>query len=1116
MRKAAFPAAAGVEVSGLSAWYPGQVEVISERTGARYTQNRGPRLYRGHVRIGRTDDTPEGQAVERFIHEITDGSVFFDLPVHRQGFAGAGATTGTANAEGEISVSAITNTGIRLAPDRQGAPADAVNGNLRMNPVEGDWFKVGERVFQFGPLSASGTDPADDPNPIYELPPNQLALLSVGEVLAPFDTIQAELEGEPPESVRTADWFEAWNFDWVQHQPSVLAVESQPPQTLGYLPDINVPVGGAATAVRLGHTWATADGRTDSTVLQHEFEAFGDGLRVTKAGQTLNVRTTARGQFLVRVWARDLRNGLRSEVQAFVVNGFSPGGAAVNPSIVQTVPPMSLAVGEEVEVNRAAHFADAGALTFPDVVSANPDAFTYRFVGQAMFVKGVGPGQGQGVILAVNAQGGANSVQWPIVVAGIRPGLVCAEGPELNEGPRKLRDFPTVRLRVSESDAARQSEDFDMTQYASVSALPATYVPTDVVDADSNKRITESSEDGAILTIRSALKSELAGVSYPLTSSVRLLVRDAEGRPLEFTIPTEVSDSGNRAPRWEGRNYIAIPNQAGAKVSVDLAEVDASHPYAIDPDGDDLTFDIASSGLGVTGSLAGQITVALQADGHTLDLTRVRAVDSALYADGLKVRVTDDGAPAMSADLDILVSLAGAAAPPEGTVSWNRANLPPVNPSTQAWNIPIDAPASGLRRIDITSALEITPPGTTVTKWVRSTTDSIVEASLVGNILHLDPQTRGLTTITLGARGPADTEDQTLVVRVNITRAQTAEGYWDGPVSGDLALVLGSSKTISPDTWFRLPVSAVADGVKVAYPRIFLSSGSAYAALREVGGSSDQASLSVDADDTGSDRQFVLRPKAVTPEGVEARLDMHARQTRGRRVLHTVSVPFTVTAAAPAPPAPDQGPQWSAIPNFPTTGSIYPNIAFTIPFDHYARPGPRGVAIDWSSIQLQVDVTAGGSADFDRSRSPRVEFTGYRSRAQAYACRVRVADRNGVWSAWQSFTVRVSPLPVAPAPVIGNIGTLQVPSGQAQIVVPLANYITYTGPGGFAALRFGITGVTPPATNYAFSGVGTAAPMLTITRAGASSFIMAYELSVGVGSQFLTLRSRPFRVAFNF
>ena len=1114
VRKVAFPEAAKVQVSGLAAWFPGQVEVVSALTGRAQVQNHGPRLYRGSVRLAGQQGS-DGQAVERFIHEITDGGVYFDLPVHRQGFAGAGATVGTGNAEGEITVSAVTNTGIRFSQDRAGAPADAVNGNLIENPVEGDYWTVGGQVFHFGPLSASATAPADDPNPLYELPADQLALLSVGDVVGPFETISARLDGEPPASISTPDWFEAYDFDWVQHQPPVRASVDRPPQELGHLPDINVPVGGDAVPVRLGHTWATADGRTDAAVLQHEFEVIGDGIRVTKAGQTLNVRALVRDSFLVRVWARDLRNGIRSEVQAFRVNGYIRAGEVVNPSIVQTVPPMSLAVGEEVEVNRAAHFSDAGQLTFPEVVSPNPDAFTYRFDGEAMFVKGVGPGDGQGAIIAVNPQGGANSIQWPIVVSGIRAGLVCAEGPELNEPPKKLADFPRVVLRVSESEADRQSDEFDIRQYAEVANQPPTYVPTDVVDSASNRKITESEVEGHILTISSRLKSELAGASFPLTGEVSLLVRDAQGRPLTLPIQTEVTDR-NRAPEWKGRNYIEVPNEAGAKVSVDLLEVDATHPYAEDPDGDELTLDITSSGLGVTGALAGQITAALRADGRTLDITRVRAVDSALYSGGLKVRVTDDGSPAMSADIDLLVSLAGAAPPDEGTVTWNRANLPPDNPSSQAWNIALDAPASGRRRVDVSSALTITPSSATITKWVESRDESIVKASFVGDILHLDPQSEGLTTILLAARGPADTEDQTLTLRINITPASVPEGYWSGPTSSDLALVLGTPKTITPDDYFLLPSGAVAAGVKVAYTRIYLASGSAYAALREVGGSADVSEINIAATDTANDRKFILRPKAVAPDDDQPRLVMVARQDRGRRRLHTVNVAFPVTAAAQEPPGPDQGPQWSAIPNFPTTGSIYPRIAFTIPFERYVSPGPRGVAIDWPSIELRVDVSAGGGAGFDKASAPRVRFTGYRSRAQAYACRVRVADRNRVWSAWQDFTILVSPLPFAPAPVIAAIPTIHIQSGEAERDIRLKDHITYTGAGGISALRFGITSVTPPAANYAFSGIGTADPVLTIRRAGASAFIMDYELSVSVGGQSSTLRSRSFRVTFGF
>ena len=1092
-RKIDWPESATVRISEFNAAYPGELTTESIYTTQRNTLRHSRKLYHGSAVLGWRRDEADAQPIEAFGHAITAGDTYFDLPIHRDGFAVDGASVGTGNTDGDIEVATVTATGFTLKQRRSGAAADAVNGNLVRDPKAGDYFKIGDRIFQFG----SRLSIAEEDNPEYALDSEQLSLIEVGDKIVAADTIRARLAGDPPSSVRgtgrSRRW-QAWNFSWMEYVPPVDISEDDAPQLIGSVPEISGEVGDTPS-IQLRRTWTNAAGNNTDADLSWEYEIIGDDATGSIAGSKITLNLIRRGFVVVRAWARDVRTGLLSAPIGILVT-IRGLGEATPPAVAHSIPLMSLTVGgDPAHINKKAQFGNVEGLTYR-VTIEDPTIARLSEEGDIATVSGSRVGVTRGYLIGVSPTGGAQLIIWEIVVAANLTGAAGADGP-ITGAIRSLSDFPDVTLQATEDDANPRYIRLLVTEYVEVTNGPATYTPVDVIDSDTNQKITTSRMVGNHLRIDSRKVSDLTG-SYPLTSTVNLLVRDAAGKERTFTINVTVTAAGNQAPVWQGNKRIILGTTANSRtVTFDLKSATSGYAYAYDPDdGEEVTVTITGTGLG--SSDVTKFTATLV--GSMLTVTRVLA-NGQSYEGTLTVRATDDNAVPLSTDFVFDVHIWSTVEPSVTASSWDASELP-----AQPWNIPFNAPADhALRSVDVTDALtsgDSTPS-------VVSNNTSVVRASFTGKVLSLRPVGFGPFTLTLSVQSAADDQPVTLTINGTISgRGFVTLGTWNGPGANVLNGVVGNTFDIYPDDYYQVPADAQAQGVKVGYTARIARGDTAYASL-------DKSSISNSA--VGREnRKFVLSYDDATPVGETVLIYIYAIYSKINRnnVVHTAR--FTVSAAATPPPA-DAGPVVTQLPNLPAAGAVlYADDTFDVDFSEGFSAGPTGVAINWST--LDVEITGAQRAMLSQgSGSPIRTFTCIGSTTLPVTVRARVQDRNGIWSEYNSFTVNISATPVAARPQwVDRVIRITVPKTPNQHDVALNTLCSYSGTGGLSAIRFGVINTSPPNGNYAFVGNGTNNPRFRIFRGSQPSIVVRFVLTATVAANTRIYRPKAITAVFDF
>ena len=510
------------------------------------------------------------------------------------------------------------------------------------------------------------------------------------------------------------------------------------------------------------------------------------------------------------------------------------------------------------------------------------------------------------------------------------------------------------------------------------------------------------------------------------------------GYSLTKRIAITITAAGNRAPVWNGPEDQVLGTAANAaaataanplrtlRIPLTGASVDA---ICRDLDGDDITFTVVS-----VAPAAGVLTATIS--GSDLVLTRTVS-DSSRAAALVTLRATDDGSPAMSSDATFRVDCRTPTSTDESpSVVFNTAHS---SLAARALTFPGSADTK-----DIAGALT---PNTGVRIRAYAADRNVVNASVNGTSLTLTPTGAGTTTVTILAERTSGPNTAPGSFALSVTVAQAAGSpapVWNGPTAGDVALVLGTPKTIDLDDY-----CSVADGSDPTYSA-FSTSATKFTVTT-----------------TGARKNSVtLTPVAVT-SAVRPQLRLAARSTAGVSTNHRVSV--TVSAAPVVPSS--TGLTTSSVPSFPGSGTTYyERRSYNIDLTPYFTPGSAGLGVNWGASEVEKVGSQPVSVAI-RSFSNGVLRITAGAGSGVVRFRVRAVEaQTGTKTAWQEFSVTITRQPSAPKPRISGIGNRRVQHGNTLDIDP-ADYTTYSGS---ATVQYNFTIRTSQGgTAYPLQWVGT-------------------------------------------
>ena len=351
------------------------------------------------------------------------------------------------------------------------------------------------------------------------------------------------------------------------------------PEAVGSIPPVGLAAGDDV-AFDVSSFFSDPDGD------QLSYQAESSDASVATAsvsGSTVTIAAVAAGSATVTVTARDPA-GL-SAMQNVAVTVERANRA---PEVVNSIPPVGLAAGEDVTFEVPSYFSD------PD-----GDALSYAAASSDVSVATASV-SGSTVTIAAVAAGSATvtvTARDPAGLSAMQNVAVTVE--RANRAPEVVNSIPPVGL------AAGEDVTFEVPSYFSDPDGDA----LSYAAASSDVSVATASVSGSTVTIAAVA----AG-----SATVTVTARDPAGLSASQAVDVTVSDGSNRAP--EGTLPFAdVTLPAGVTITFNVFS------YFFDPDGDGLTYSgqtsnpdvtavaVSGSALSLTGVAEGHATVAVTA-----------------------------------------------------------------------------------------------------------------------------------------------------------------------------------------------------------------------------------------------------------------------------------------------------------------------------------------------------------------------------------------------------------------------------------------------------------------------------------------------------------------------
>lgn len=455
---------------------------------------------------------------------------------------------------------------------------------------------------------------------------------------------------------------------------TVAGPDNRAPEATGTIADRTLDADEAAT-VRLSSYFDDPDGHALT------YTATVSPARVAGAsvsGSAVTVTGMVSGTATVTITARD-PGGLEA-TQEFDVTVRNSA-----PQEVGTIPARAIAADATTTIDASSYFRDRdGDPLSYSAQTSDSGVATASASGSSVTVAGVTPGT---AVITISAQdpGGLEARQQASVTVRAT-----------NRAPQTRGTIPPQTLETG------ASHDLDAGSYFT----DPDDDPLEYAVRTSNSAVASASVSGSVVTI---------AAQSPGTATITVTASDASGASATQELAVTVAQ-GNRSPQPSG----TIPAQsveAGQTVTVDVA------PYFSDPDGDALSYAVASSSSAVAAvsKQGSQVTISGQTPGTAT------------------VTVTASDPDGASADQTAAV-----------TVTGSQDNRPPET----VGEIPVHFLDAGESISIDASSYFSDPDGDALNYSAALSTTGVVRASARGDELTVTGAARGTATVTLTATDP--------------------------------------------------------------------------------------------------------------------------------------------------------------------------------------------------------------------------------------------------------------------------------------------------------------------------------------------------------------------------
>ena len=396
---------------------------------------------------------------------------------------------------------------------------------------------------------------------------------------AKISLAQFSFIGSPIQLLKTVQLAHLFIVLFTSTLPSVALANNQPPQAVGSIRPVTVTVGGSTLAIDLSGNFTDPDG----DLLTYSAQSSDTGIAtVSVVNSTIIISPQGEGVTTVIVMVQDTA-GLTITRTVTIITNPPPNRA---PVVFQPLVPITLTAGEGVStLALASHFSDPDndKLNY-SVVSTDPRVAMADVSGSTLTVRPVSKGTTTIMVMVQDTEG-----------LTINRTLTVTVNTPPNRAPVVSKALVPITLTAGKGVSTKEmaahftDPDNDKLSYSVVSTDP---------------RVAMADVSGATLTVRPVSKG---------TTTIMVMVQDAEGLTINRTLTVTVNAPPNRAP-VVSKPIAPLTLIAGAGVST--VEMTA---HFTDPDNDKLSYSAVSTDTRVAmASVSGStLTVRPIAEGTT-------------------------------------------------------------------------------------------------------------------------------------------------------------------------------------------------------------------------------------------------------------------------------------------------------------------------------------------------------------------------------------------------------------------------------------------------------------------------------------------------------------------